>query len=283
MNIADLGLADFNIIADSNPSKLRGLVLRAVELGYQTVAINTVVDQERLVTRKKRKEGDEAKNQLSEFPEPCTVSLSDEDYPALKAKGLKPSILTRLTIVITDNDFLIHYNKSEVVKKYDLLSIIPKNAQCLINLLKSSFRFDILSFKPELIYDSVKWSRKLYNDCVEKYIHFELLYAPAISDSENKRKIISLAQTYQSTGKSKKIFLSSGAKNPIDLRSPADVANLAFIFSLNENQGKDAVKKHCQDIHKAALGRKVGVYRVVIEKLDNDTASSSDSDEMDTD
>ena len=45
MNIADLGLVDFNIIADSNPSKLRGLVLRAVELGYQTVAINTVVDQ----------------------------------------------------------------------------------------------------------------------------------------------------------------------------------------------------------------------------------------------
>ena len=239
--------------------------------------------QENLVTRKKKKEGNEAKNQLSEFPEPCTLALEEDDYPLLKSKGLKPNILSRLTIVISDNDFLIHYNKSEVAKKYDLLSIIPKNSQCLLSLLKSSFRFDILAFKPEHVYEGMKWSRKLYNDCVEKYIHFELLYVPAITDSENRRKIISLAQTYHATGKSKKIIISSGASVPIELRSPVDVANLAFIFSLNENQGKDAVKKHCQDVYKSALGRKVGVYRVVIEKVGKDSESSGDSDEMDTD
>lgn len=235
------------------------------------------------MTRKKKLKAGEV-NKISEFPEPSHVELSESDYPALKSKGLKPTVLTRLTIIISDNDFLIHYNKSEVVKKYDLLAIIPKTAQCLIPLLKSSFRFDILSFSPDLIYNGVKWQRKLYNELVEKYVHFELMYAPAITDREDRRKIISLAYTYQSVGKSKKIFLSSGARNPIELRCPSDVSNLAFIFGLNENQGKDAVKKHCLDIYRAAVGRKVGVYRVRVEKLSKlDESSSSDSDGMDTD
>ena len=45
MNTSDLGLSDLNIAACSNPAKLKSLVLRALELGYQTVAINTTVDQ----------------------------------------------------------------------------------------------------------------------------------------------------------------------------------------------------------------------------------------------
>ena len=225
-------------------------------------------------------------SKISEFPEPSKVELVTDDYPDLNSRGLKPKLLTRLTIVISDNDFLIHYNKSEVVKKYDLLAIIPKSAQCLISLLKSSFRFDILSYTPDLIYTGVKWQRKLYNECVEKFIHFELLYVPTIVDREDRRKTIGLSHSYQSIGKSKKIFLSSFARKPIELRAPGDVANLAFIFGLNENQGKDAVKKHCSDVYKAALGRKLGVYRVRVEKVqgpDTEHDCSSESDEMDTD
>ena len=45
MNTSDLGLSDLNIAACSNLAKLKSLVLRALELGYQTVAINTTVDQ----------------------------------------------------------------------------------------------------------------------------------------------------------------------------------------------------------------------------------------------
>lgn len=236
------------------------------------------------MTKKKKQKAGEL-NKLSEFPEPTIVKLNPEDYPNLHSRGLKPKILTRLTIMISDNDFLIHYNKSEIVKNYDLLAIIPKTAQCLISLLKSSFRFDILSYTPDLIYSGVKWQRKLYNECIEKFIHFELMYAPAIVDREDRRKTIGLSHSYQSIGKSKKIFFSSSATKPIELRSPSDVANLAFIFGMNENQGKDAVKKHCLDIYKAALGRKLGVYRVRVEKIQGEPVeeSSSDSDGMETD
>ena len=232
-----------------------------------------------MTKKKMQKTGAESK--ISEFPEPKTVELSAEDYPLLHAKGLKPIILTRLTVVIFDNEFLIHYNKSDIAKKYDLLSIVPKSAQCLIALHKSSFRFDILGLRPDLIFD-VKWSRKLYNECIEKYVHFELQYSPAIVDREDRRRIISLAQTFQSIGKSRKIIFTSGAKLPIELRAPGDVSNLAFIFGLNENQGKEAIKKNCLDVYRTAMGRKIGVYRVRVERVDQ--GGDSDSDEaMDSD
>ena len=233
-----------------------------------------------MTKRKKQKTGEASK--ISEFPEPAKVQLSEEDYPLLHAKGLKPIILSRLTIVISDNEFLIHYNKSDNVKKYDLLSVIPKTAQCLISLHKSSFRFDILGLKTNLIFD-VKWSRKLYNECVDKYMHFELQYAPAITDREDRRRIISLAHTFQSVGKSKKIILTSGAKFPIELRCPSDVSNLAFIFGLNENQGKEAVKKNCLDVYRTALGRKIGVYRVCVERIEPVDDNSDSDANMDSD
>ena len=45
MNI-DLGFSDLNIpVSGESSGSLKELVLRAFELGYQTVALNTVVDQ----------------------------------------------------------------------------------------------------------------------------------------------------------------------------------------------------------------------------------------------
>jgi len=42
----DLGYADLNIpVARTSDAGLRSLIKRALELGYQTVALNTVVDQ----------------------------------------------------------------------------------------------------------------------------------------------------------------------------------------------------------------------------------------------
>jgi len=44
MNV-DLGLADLNIPVVGSQAALKSLVVRALELGYQTVALNTTVDQ----------------------------------------------------------------------------------------------------------------------------------------------------------------------------------------------------------------------------------------------
>jgi ribonuclease P/MRP protein subunit RPP1 len=208
-----------------------------------------------------------ANNKLSEFPLPTRLEFSEAELaPHLRVKGFKPNILTRLTIVITNNDFLIHFNKSEVVQQYDLLAVVPRTTQTVLSLLKSSFRWDILSLSPELIVGGVRWSRKLYLECVDKNVHFELVYGPCILNTEDRRRIISLAHMYHAVGRSKNIFFASGAMSPVELRSPDDVANLAFVFGMNENQGKEAVRAKCLAIFRAAIGRKMGPYRVRVEK-----------------
>ena len=218
-------------------------------------------------------------NKLSEFPLPSRLELSESDYPpGLLNKGFKHRILTRLTLIVTNNDFLIHFNKSTVVQQYDLLAVIPRTTQTLLTMLKSSFRWDIVSLDPDLIVGGIRWSRKLYLECVEKHVHFELVYGPAIRNTEDRRRIISLAHNYHAVGKSKNIFFSSGAKSSVELRSPEDVANLAFIFGMNETQGKEAVRGKCLAIYRAAVGRKMGPYRVRIEKCQPGLSSEKDSD-----
>ena len=52
---------------------------------------------------------------------------------------------------MTNNDFMIAYNKSAVAKQYDLLAINCASSPALTALLKSSFRFDLLCFTPDQV------------------------------------------------------------------------------------------------------------------------------------
>jgi len=266
----------------SNTTPL-ALVRRALTLGYQTVALNVEVNQNQFLTKKQAKEKAGQNDALLDFPTPPSVSVTPEDYPDLAKLGLSPTILTRLTISISNNDFMIHYNKSNVAKQYDILAINVSTSAALSALLKSSFRWDILCFSPSYVANGVKWNRKLYYECVEKFVHFELPYSPLIRDSTDRRRVISQAHTYHSVGKSRNIIFSSEARSPIDLRAPADVANLAWILGLTENQGKEAVSVKCWAVHKAAVGRKMGPFQVNIEKITSENSEkvpvSSDENE----
>ena len=64
--------------------------------------------------------------------------------------------------------------------------------------------------------DIVRWTRKLYNECVEKNMYFELPYAPAIRDSTVRRRIIRQSHIYHAVGKSKNVIISSDAKHVLD-------------------------------------------------------------------
>ena len=155
----------------------------------------TQVHQSQFIT-KKEKGKKEGGNVLADFPAPPALALAPSDYPALHALGRAPTILTRLTISMTNNDFMIAYNKSQVAKTYDLLAINCSSSPALTALLKSSFRFDLLTFTPDQVLTSphpslhpcqvvggIKWTRKLYYECVERHVHFEINYAPMIRSS----------------------------------------------------------------------------------------------------
>lgn len=275
------GPFDLNIpVVCSNHTTLLAMVKRAIALGYTTVALNTEVNQSQFITRKEKGKKEQGGNMLLDFPAPTQLSLEPSDYPLLAGQGLKPTILNRLTINMTNNDFMIAYNKSSIAKQYDLLAISCSSSPGLLALLKSSFRFDIICFQPDSVVSGVKWTRKLYVECLERNVHFELNYAPMIRSSVDRRRVISQAHTYQAVGRSRAVLLSSGARAPLELRAPTDVANLGFLLGLKQGEGVAAVRAAGAKVQRAALGRRMGPFRVRVMKLTHDNRHLAPKDAL---
>ena len=72
---------------------------------------------------------------------------------------------------------------------------------CKVRITETKFsEYDILQF----CLKDVKWSRKLYNECVrDKNMFFEIPYSPCIRDSTARRRIIAQSHNYHAVGKSK--------------------------------------------------------------------------------
>ena len=249
------------------------LVKRAISFGYETVALNIQVHQKELISKVKqqhmaKKAKTTSEPMMLDFPDPPVVELSEQDYPDLALRGKKPVILYRLTIRFTSNDFLPFVSNSETVKKYDLIALHPESTLALQNLLKSGFKADIICFDPDSVKD-VLWSRKLYMECVNRDMFFEIPYSPCIRDSTLRRRIIAQAHNYHAVGKSRAIFISSEAMTPLELRGPYDVANLGFLFGLNEQQGKAAVHQNPIKVVQNAAGRRLGTSRALVQSKEN--------------
>lgn len=89
----------------------------------------------------------------------------------------------------------------------------------------TSFSGDIITFDPQAG-SRLLVNRKAYQIAVRRGIFFEIKYAPAIADSNNRKDMIKVAQNYCTKGKSKNIIFSSGAAHEFQVRGPYDVANL---------------------------------------------------------
>jgi hypothetical protein len=155
------GYCDLNIPIDSDVAPLE-LIKRALNFGYETLALNIRVHQKELISKarqhkksaaKKAKTGETTDSEptLLDFPEPPEIKLDEADYPDLAIKGRKPVILYRLTITFTNNDFLPFVYNSKTFKKYDLLAVMAESTLAMQNLLKSAFNADIVCFDPDRV------------------------------------------------------------------------------------------------------------------------------------
>ena len=79
------GYCDLNIPVElgSDPRQSLDVVRRALILGYQTIALNVVVDQKDLSSKNKssKKKAKVAAQTLFDFPEPPVLKLEPSDYP----------------------------------------------------------------------------------------------------------------------------------------------------------------------------------------------------------
>ncbi|XP_045765460.1 ribonuclease P protein subunit p30 [Maniola jurtina] len=227
-------------------------------LGFNTIALNTHVEEvsEEPKKKKKKSEPTEAKDFV-----PLPVEIPEE----IK-KNSKLNILQRVTIEFSDSSIAPKLNKSENIKKYDIIAVVPKTLQAF-QYACGSLDIDVITFDPQ-IRIPFKVSRKLYRQAVERGIFFELMYSAAIRDSMSRKNIISTAHNYHAVGKSKNIIVTSGAQNCAQCRGVHDVINLGFILGLNSNQCLEVIRDNAQRLILKTQGRKCGKHYMEVCNLE---------------
>ncbi|KAK8722945.1 hypothetical protein OTU49_011964 [Cherax quadricarinatus] len=110
------GFCDLNISAMD--TDLKKTVLKALSIGYQTIAINREVT-DNSTPDKKRKKGN-----FPMVPPPPKFKLSEED---LREHSItrEPVILTRITVTYSDPGSAFLSKFREVIKQYDIIAFTP--------------------------------------------------------------------------------------------------------------------------------------------------------------
>ncbi|GFY79120.1 probable ribonuclease P protein subunit 3 [Trichonephila inaurata madagascariensis] len=215
---------DLNIIIDAKAGKgeMKHLLETAFELGYGTVALNTIVDSSQL----------SGKN-LS-IPEPKVI-----DFKMKSTKEFR--VLNRITASIEDNIHCHNFFKSPVTKKYDIVALQPIGEK-MLQYVCSLSGVDIISINmTENLGYFLK--RTYLGLATTKNICFEITYAPCLRNQSSRRNLIGKAQELVEVTKGKNVFVSSGATRHMELRSVEDVMNLALLFGFQKNQAEASVRK----------------------------------------
>uniref|UniRef100_K1QKK6 Ribonuclease P protein subunit p30 n=1 Tax=Magallana gigas TaxID=29159 RepID=K1QKK6_MAGGI len=134
-----------------------------------------------------------------------TLKLTEDELKDLQVDSKRVKILSRVTLNVTDSEQL-QYLMSPEVQEYDIVAVRPTSSDIFTG--------------------------------IQKGIHFEIQYGPALRDSSVKKYLISNSQLLASFSKSK----------AIELRGPHDVANLGLLFGLNEAQAKNCVSRSCRSV-----------------------------------
>ncbi|CAH2243075.1 jg2181 [Pararge aegeria aegeria] len=228
------------------------------KLGFNTIALNTHVEEVSEEPKKKKKKS-EPTEKKDFIPLPV-------DVPEDLKNNCKLNILQRVTIEFSDSSISLKLNKSENIKKYDIIAVMPKTIQAF-QYACGTLDVDVITFDPQ-IRMPFKVSRKLYRQAVERGIFFELMYSVAIRDSMSRKNIISTAHNYHAVGKSKNIIVTSGSATYMHCRGVHDVRNLGFILGLNANQCLEVIRDNAQRLILKTQGRKCGKHYMEVSNLE---------------
>ncbi|XP_029727621.1 ribonuclease P protein subunit p30 [Aedes albopictus] len=256
------GFSDLCVPYNSSTKELLGILKELDELGFKNVAIEQIYNHDNC-----DKKGD---------PIPAPVDLKTLS----KELSGRLRLLNRLTIVYTEGNVTLITTRSAKLRGYHLVAVVPITEDAFQHACQT-MSCDIISYNSDTV--RIKMSRKFYFVAVNRNIMFEIKYAPAIVNSNDRKDIINRAHKYHSYGKSKNVIISSEARDRFQVRGPYDIANLGLIFGLSEEQSKNAILALPRKVLINADARRHGKAGVVISvrqgAVDSDDYSDSEVNE----
>ncbi|KAL9082113.1 MAG: hypothetical protein Q9159_006704 [Coniocarpon cinnabarinum] len=200
-----------------NPAETQRTLVFLKELGYNIVALTHTIS------------GTKLPNDLScPIPRPLPFDTSHNLHT-----------LTRLNLPLTSN--AVNHRLSALQACYDLLALRPTNQKTLEQACRD-LECDIISLDLTVPFP-FSLRAKTVKQAVDRGIGIEVCYAPAVvaSDAVVRRNVIANATSLIRATGGKGILLSSEARRASGCRGPADVVNIAAVWGLNPDRGREAL------------------------------------------
>ncbi|KAK3208817.1 hypothetical protein GRF29_77g2100292 [Pseudopithomyces chartarum] len=155
-------------------------------------------------------------------------------------------ILRRCNIFLTDA--ASNFRIPQLQQNYDLIAARPTDEKTLQQACQS-LDVDIISLDLTLKFEK-HFKFPMLGTAVSRGIKIELCYGQAIlsSDATAKRNLISNATQLIRVTRGRGLIFSSEAKSVLGLRAPSDVMNMASIWGLGLERGKDALTKEPRSV-----------------------------------
>ncbi|KAL5475147.1 hypothetical protein EMCRGX_G027210 [Ephydatia muelleri] len=236
--------SDLNIPIEGDKKCVSRILERLAEYGYERVALNEDIS---LV----KKASLRAARELSEVVDDIPVS----------SKRRTLNVIRRLTVLAEDPS-LLHVLGSPPAETYDLLAVRPGSEKVFQHAC-STLNIDIISLDlSQRIPFYMKYPQ--VSQAMERGLHFEICYSPAIRDVTARRNVIANAQELVKMTKGKgNIILSSEARSDFELRPPEDVSNLCHLFGFKNDQCKGTLTTVCRSVLMHAVMRRETAKGVV--------------------
>lgn len=251
------GFYDLCVNVPGNQAQnLYPILSKLCEYGFKTVAINTNVDESVLGTEKKRKKkGDDSETSQGIVLETIDIGSIRKEFDG------RLRIFSRITFFCSDFAKTHIVNHCSSLKKFDLYAFAPKT-QSALQFACTQLNADIITLRSNST--SFKLNKKLYDQAIERGIHFEIQYVDLLN-VESRKNTIHYSHLFHTYGKSKNVILSSGVSDIKTIRNPYDLINLACLLGLNEVQAKASILHQCKRLLLRAERRRRGKAAFIIE------------------
>ncbi|KAN0084978.1 RNase P subunit p30 domain containing protein [Elaphomyces granulatus] len=229
---------DLNVPYMPNDLELSHTLHFLAEVGYTAVALSQTV--------------------TGKLPAALTPPTPPSDAPQ------SLTLLTRLNIIFSDPSQ--NYRLANLAQSYSLIALRPTNEKCLLTAC-NNLDCDLISldFSVRL---PCHFKMRTLAAAIARGLRFEICYGPGVGSSmDARRNLIGNAMALIRATRGRGIIISSEAKRALAIRAPADVINLACVWGLSSERGKEAV---CEEARKlVALARlKRTSWRGIVDIVD---------------
>ncbi|KAL4883773.1 RNase P subunit p30-domain-containing protein [Aspergillus karnatakaensis] len=230
---------DLNVPYTSGDPEASATLSFLAELGYTTVALSQTI--------------------AGKLPPNPTPSPLPSGIP----KGL--TVLTRLNLPLSDP--AQNQRLTSIAQAYDLVALRPTNEKALLNACTNA-ECDIISLDLSVRHP-YHFKFKMLSAAISRGIRLEICYGPGITGSglEARRNLVGNAMALIRATRGRGIIVSSEAKKALGVRAPFDVINLACVWGLSQELGKEAICAESRKVTALAQLKRTS-WRGIIDVVD---------------